>query len=290
MCQPSKIHPLQHRQSRGMLTMQATCTARCTNAFVAAAPRWTPVQKQRYCKCHFRDGNRRDIVSEIPEVPLTVEHPVPKDLDKHIPSPAVPRAFKTVSKEFPDGDEDAGPTNRTVLQQHVDFFDTDGDGIIFPWDTFTGFRRMGYNPLVSFVGPLLIHGSMSYATLPNWIPDLRFPIYTDRIHKCKHGSDSEVFDHQGRYVPQHFEEIFTKYDKDNKGALTWDELQQYLKSQRDVFDLFGASAAFLEWTATWIIAAENGVLSKEAMRKQYDGSLFREKAMAFAKTHQRRGI
>ena len=35
------------------------------------------------------------------------------------------------------------------------------------------------------------------------------------------GSDSGVFDTEGRYTPQKFEEIFSKYDKDNKGGLTW---------------------------------------------------------------------
>ena len=35
------------------------------------------------------------------------------------------------------------------------------------------------------------------------------------------GSDSGVFDTEGRYVPQRFEELMSKYDKDNKGGLTY---------------------------------------------------------------------
>lgn len=35
------------------------------------------------------------------------------------------------------------------------------------------------------------------------------------------GSDTGVYDSEGRFVPQKFEEIFSKYDKDNKGGLTY---------------------------------------------------------------------
>ncbi len=33
---------------------------------------------------------------------------------------------------------------RTVLQQHVDFWDFDHDGLIYPMDTYVGFRKLGY--------------------------------------------------------------------------------------------------------------------------------------------------
>lgn len=59
-------------------------------------------------------------------------------------------------------------------------------------NTPAGFRRLGFNLLISTLAVPFVHGSFSYPTLKSWIPDPRFPIYLDQIHRTKHGSDSEV--------------------------------------------------------------------------------------------------
>ena len=45
-----------------------------------------------------------------------------------------------------------------------------------------GFLRIGAPFWMSFLAMFFIHGSFSYVTLSGWIPDLSFPIYTDKIN------------------------------------------------------------------------------------------------------------
>jgi peroxygenase len=61
----------------------------------------------------------------------------------------------------------------------------DEDGVIFPVDTFRGFRRLGYNPVLSALAGFFINSAMTFATNPSIVPDLRLPIYTSRIHRAK---------------------------------------------------------------------------------------------------------
>jgi hypothetical protein len=71
----------------------------------------------------------------IPQ-PLNIQ-PKPKH-----PNKGVPRANQAVSREKPDGSAPAlARGDYTVMQQHVAFFDTDSDGVIWPWDTYNGCAR-----------------------------------------------------------------------------------------------------------------------------------------------------
>ncbi|EFJ40618.1 hypothetical protein VOLCADRAFT_69295 [Volvox carteri f. nagariensis] len=218
-------------------------------------------------------------VSGIPEYPVTLEHSPPADLDKYIPNPGMPRANKAVSREKPDGDP-RSPTNRTVLQQHVMFWDRDSDGVIWPIDTFVGFRRLGFNMLISALAVPFIHFSFSYPTLKSWIPDPRLPIYLDRIHRTKHGSDSEVYDNEGRFVPEKFEELFSKYDRDNKGGLGWRDIQELVYSHMNINDPVGwyGNPTWAEggkWERGGLLLRDHkGLVSKEKIRGVYDGTIW----------------
>jgi peroxygenase len=81
-------------------------------------------------------------------------------------------------------------------------------------ETVTSFRALGFNSLIALSSALAFHVlHVSYPTSPSWIPDPRFPVYVKNIHWAKHGSDTETFDTEGRFVPEKFEEIFSKYDR-----------------------------------------------------------------------------
>lgn len=67
-----------------------------------------------------------------------------------------------------------------------------------------------------------------------------------RLHKANHGSDSLTYDQEGRFRPQQFEEIFTKYDRDAKGGLNKWEILDFWKGQRLVWDFFGWGATGFE--------------------------------------------
>lgn len=51
------------------------------------------------------------------------------------------------------------------------------------------------------------------------------------------------YDQEGRFVPQNFENIFSKYDQDGDGILTLAELFSMVRGHRCAVDPFGVSCA-----------------------------------------------
>ena len=157
---------------------------------------------------------------------------------------------------------------QTVLEQHILFWDRDNDGKITPLDMYNGFRDLGFNIIFSALAMLVINGAFSYPTRLSysWFPDPLFRVYVGSIHKVKvctqisglmclapvlkdprtdmatvlqHGSDSGVIDNEGRFVPQVFQNVFSKYDKEGDGTLTLREMFDMMSGQRVVADPFG---------------------------------------------------
>ncbi|XVE91964.1 hypothetical protein REPUB_Repub01dG0056500 [Reevesia pubescens] len=183
------------------------------------------------------------------------------------------------SKDFQEGvDDDAGrtmPTDQNVLQKHVAFFDRNHDGLVYPWETFEGFRAIGAGYLLSMTGALFINAALSGKTRPGKYPSLFFPIEVKNIHMAKHGSDSGVYDHEGRFVPLKFEEIFRKFARTHGNALTSGELMAMLKANREPQDYKGWVASWTEWMTLYNLCKDQrGLLRKETIRGVYDGSLF----------------
>ncbi|KAF8445353.1 Caleosin related protein-domain-containing protein, partial [Terfezia claveryi] len=224
------------------------------------------------------------IITGITTVPPTQEFQpyVPKEAGhgRGLVAAGVPRVNVAASVENPYGttkdDYALKHSHETVLQQHVAFFDRDKDGIIWPQDTYIGFRRIGFNILVSILAAFIIHLNLSFRTVPGVLPDPLFRIWLDNIHKTKHGSDTNTYDSEGRFSPQHFEDYFAKYSSTKKG-LTYRDFLRGWNSNRRLFDPVGWCSEFLEWTATYLLLwPEDGIMRKEDIRRMYDGSLFWE--------------
>ncbi|XP_075479573.1 putative peroxygenase 4 [Primulina tabacum] len=169
--------------------------------------------------------------------------------------------------------------NLNVLQKHIMFFDRDNDGIIYPSETFQGFRAVGCGIFLSSLASLFINVSLSRKTRPGKPFSFKFPIEVKNIHLAKHGSDSGVYDKQGRFVSSKFEEIFEKHAVACPDSLTSKELESFIKSNREPKDYAGWLAAYVEWNILYMLCKDkNGLLHKDVVRNAFDGSLFERMA------------
>ncbi|KAJ3694852.1 hypothetical protein LUZ60_000229 [Juncus effusus] len=178
----------------------------------------------------------------------------------------------------------------TPLQKHASFFDRNKDGVIYPGETYRGMRAIGAGIGLSAIAGVVINALLSSKTLPEGRRfSLRFPIYIENIQKAKHGSDTDTYDSEGRFVPEKFEEIFKKYAKTNPNALTKKELDKMIHANREPKDYIGWFGGTIEWKILYLLAKDkDGFLEKDTIRGVYDGSVFyklEEKRNSKKKTH-----
>lgn len=116
-------------------------------------------------------------------------------------------------------------------------------------------------------------------------------IFLKNVHRDKHGSDTGTYDHEGRFVPQRFEDIFAKYAEGRDYLTIWD-VSNVLKGQRCIADPIGWGGAFFECKSSQLLCRrmfllmitgiatyimlwpEDGRMMKEDIRGIYDGSIF----------------
>ncbi|KAI8587773.1 Caleosin related protein-domain-containing protein [Geranomyces variabilis] len=174
----------------------------------------------------------------------------------------------------------AGVQKLTPLQKHVGFWDRNKDGLIYPWETFAGFYALGFNPLLALVSALAFHIlHVGYPTHSSWIPNPLLPVEIANIHRAKHGSDTESYDTAGRFVREKFEQTFAAYSSvEGKEGLTFSDIRHMWVGNRNVGDVIGWSFQVFLWAFLWALAAdaETGVLHKEDVLRQYDGTLYYE--------------
>ncbi|GJE86773.1 caleosin domain-containing protein [Phanerochaete sordida] len=229
------------------------------------------------------DGHT-NVVSSLDNVPVTKQR-VPWTNWKKVKESGIARANIAVTEVSPDGatepkDFTEKHAQETVLQQHVVFFDLNNDGVINVYETYIGFRLLGWGILLSLLAMTVIHGGFSWYSLPpgRWLPDPFFRIYIKDVNGAKHGSDTGTYDHEGRFRAQQFADFFSKYGEqlsDGSWGITYPDALKGARGQRCVNDPFGWLAELFEWTATWLtIWPHDGIMRMEDVRGVYDGSYF----------------
>lgn len=180
------------------------------------------------------------------------------------------------------------------LQEHVGFFDKDHDGDIRLRETAKGLQDLGLSEKEAWKGALLIHTGLAAQTSGLSVLNPLNPMHITmaNIKSAKHASDTGVYDAKGNVVPGKFEAMFKIADQDGDGKLTAQELvtmrggNQARDAKQSPFKAWlGSLAAKGEFDTLLKVAGEPNSkgemsLSKERVRKLYEGVLFDELAAA----------
>jgi hypothetical protein len=149
--------------------------------------------------------------------------------------------------KLPKPGQDSVNTRRSALRRHCDFWDTDQDGVIYPWDIFKGFRRLGFNIALCLWAAVTMAWCSSYSTQTSYLPHPFFAIYLDNVNRNRHGSTTGAYDLDAELDTRRFDAIFEKY-AGGKDYLTWQTMYDVWSGQCCANDYFGWFAGGLECT------------------------------------------
>jgi hypothetical protein len=180
---------------------------------------------------------------------------------------------------------------RSALQRHCDFWDADQDGLIYPWDIYIGFRKLGFNIALCLWAAVTMAICSSYSTQANWLPHPLFAINVNNIHRNRHGSTTATYDMDAEIDLRRFNAIFDKY-ADGKDYLTSKTLYKVWAGQCCANDWFGWFAGGLECKCSqeWLLIKfdlsflgialyillwpRDGKLRKDDILGVFDGTIF----------------
>ncbi|KAH7062025.1 Caleosin related protein-domain-containing protein [Paraphoma chrysanthemicola] len=170
-------------------------------------------------------------------------------------------------------------SKRSALRRHCDFWDADHDGLVYPWDIYTGFRKLGFHIALCLWAAVSMALCSSYVTQSGWIPHPLFAIRLDNIVRSRHGSTTATYDMDAEIDMRRFDAIFTKYGE-GKDHLTLRTLYNVWAGQCCANDWFGWFAGGLEWIALYILLwPEDGRLQRNDILGVFDGSIFEKIAI-----------
>jgi len=130
----------------------------------------------------------------------------------------------------------------TVLERHVSYFDTDGDGEITMAQTFRGLRGVGVGAVTSVGLTLLINLFLGYLT--HGKPSLKVSVRD--IARGKHPFDTGSFDERGERDDRAFERLFSAPTTHApRDRLTRDEIRAVIVKRGDPSKPFGEVGSVL---------------------------------------------
>jgi hypothetical protein len=197
------------------------------------------------CNGTSRDG--------IEDGSISHKHKVERNITLYRPKMSQTRA--TTKRLKHGGLQDTSNTRRSALRRHCEFWDNDQDGVIYPWDIFRGFRRLGFNFALCLWAAVTMAFCSSYSTQTSYLPHPFFAIYLDNISRNRHGSTTGAYDLDAELDTRRFDAIFEKY-ANGKNYLTLGTVYDVWSGQCCANDYFGWFAGGLECESRFIFVVD----------------------------------